>query len=131
MTAPSIKTPRCIGVAADHGSYALKEQMPGMLRDAGYTVVGFGGGQPTADDAYAHFVVHMARAVVRGEIDRGVAICGSAVGACIVANKVPSVRACLIHDTHKRQGTSDKGFSLSDVRSVANEVRWLCDGVRK
>ena len=105
MTAPSIKTPRCIGVAADHGSYALKEQMPGMLRDAGYTVVDFGDGQPTADDAYAHFVVHMARAVVRGEIDRGVAICGSAVGACIVANKVPGVRACLIHETFSaRQG---------------------------
>lgn len=113
MVAASEKAPRRIGVAADHGGHGLKEQMAGMLREAGYTVVDFGDGQPTADDDYPDFVVPMARAVVRGEIDRGVAICGSGVGACVVANKVPGVRACLIHDTFSaRQGVEDDDLNV-------------------
>lgn len=141
MAAASARAPRRIGVAADHGGYGLKEQMAGMLREAGYTVVDFGDSQPTADDDYPDVVVPMARAVVSGEIDRGVAMCGSGVGACVVAKKVPGVRACLIHETFSaRQGVEDDdlnviclgglvAFSLCDVRS-ANKVRWHCDGVR-
>ena len=52
----------------------------------------FGDGQPKPDDDYPDFVVPLARAVAHGEVDRGVAICGSGVGACIAANKVPPSR---------------------------------------
>lgn len=107
------KTPTRIGVAADHGGYDLKEQLARLLRDAGYDVIDFGDNTRTPDDDYPDFVVPLARAVVRREIDRGVAICGSGVGACVVANKVPGVRACLIHETFSaRQGVEDDDLNV-------------------
>jgi len=107
------KTPKLIGVAADHGGYELKEQLARMLRDAGYEVVDFGNGQPTPDDDYPDFVEPLARAVASGTVDRGVAVCGSGVGACVVANKVPGVRACLIHETFSaRQGVEDDDLNV-------------------
>jgi ribose 5-phosphate isomerase B len=58
-------------------------------------------------------VVPLARAVARGEVDRGVAVCGSGVGACIAANKVAGVRACLIHETFSaHQGVEDDNLNL-------------------
>ena len=88
------RTPKRIGVAADHGGFESKEYLAGMLREAGYEVADFGDSQPKPDDDYPDFVVPLARAVARGDVDRGVAICGRGVGACIAANKVPGVRAC-------------------------------------
>jgi ribose 5-phosphate isomerase B len=90
--------PTRIGVAADHGGFELKEYLAAMLRGAQYEVFDFGDGQPKPDDDYPDFVVPLARAVAFGEVHRGVAICGSGVGACIAANKVHGVRACLIHE---------------------------------
>jgi len=107
------KTPKRIGVAADHGGYDLKEHLGRRLREAGYDIIDFGDGQPTSDDDYPDFVVPLARAVARREVDRGVAICGSGVGACIVANKVPGVRACLIHETFSaHQGVEDDDLNV-------------------
>jgi ribose 5-phosphate isomerase B len=107
------RTPKRIGIAADHGGYDLKERVANMLREAGYEVIDFGDGQPTPDDDYPDFVVPLARAVARGEVDRGVAICGSGVGACVVANKVPGVRACLIHETFSaHQGVEDDDLNV-------------------
>jgi RpiB/LacA/LacB family sugar-phosphate isomerase len=83
------------------------------LREAHYEVVDYGDRQPTPDDDYPDFVVPLARAVARGEVDRGVAICGSGVGACIAANKVPGVRACLIHEGFSaRQGVEDDDMNV-------------------
>ena len=65
------------------------------------------------DDDYPDFVVPLARAVARGEVDRGVAICGSGVGACVAANKVWGVRACLIHETFSaHQGVEDDDMNV-------------------
>jgi ribose 5-phosphate isomerase B len=106
-------TPRRIGVAADHGGYDLKEHLARLLREAGYEVMDFGDGRPTPDDDYPDFVVPLARAVARGEVDRGVAICGSGVGASVVANKVAGVRACLIHETFSaHQGVEDDDLNM-------------------
>ena len=121
------KTPRRIGVAADHGGYELKEQLTRTLRDANYEVIDFGDGQPTPDDDYPDFVVPLARAVASGEVDRGVAICGSGVGACVVANKVPGVRACLIHETFSaRQGVEDDDLNVICLGGlvVSHAVAW-------
>jgi ribose 5-phosphate isomerase B len=64
-------------------------------------------------DDYPDFVVPMAQALVRGEIDRGLAICGSGVGACIAANKVPGVRAALITDVFSaHQGVEDDDMNV-------------------
>jgi ribose 5-phosphate isomerase B len=107
------RTPKCIGVAADHAGFELKEYLAGMLREADYKVVDFGDGQAKPDDDYPDFVVPLARAVARGEVDRGVAICGSGVGACIAANKVPGVRACLIHECFSaHQGVEDDDMNV-------------------
>ena len=107
------RTPKRIGLAADHGGFELKAQLVKTLRESNYEIIDFGDRRPKPDDDYPDFVVSLARAVARGEVDRGVAICGSGVGACIAANKVPGVRACLIHETFSaRQGVEDDDLNV-------------------
>jgi ribose 5-phosphate isomerase B len=107
------KIQKLIGVSADHGGYELKEYLVRTLREAGYEVIDFGDGQPKLDDDYPDFVVPLARAVARGEVYRGIAICGSGVGACVVANKVSGVRASLIHETFSaHQGVEDDDMNM-------------------
>ncbi len=102
-----------IGLAADHGGFDLKHHLAARLRDAGRPVIDFGDHRLQPDDDYPDFVVRLARAVARGEVNRGVAICGSGVGACIAANKVAGVRACLIHETFSaRQGVEDDDLNV-------------------
>jgi ribose 5-phosphate isomerase B len=107
------KTPKLIGIGADHGGYELKEYLVRMLRAAGHEVIDFGDGQPKLNDDYPDFVVPLACAVARGEVNRGIAICGSGVGACVVANKVAGVRASLIHETFSaHQGVEDDDMNM-------------------
>ena len=102
-----------IGIAADHGGYELKEHLLGKLREAGHEVSDFGDRRPKPEDDYPDFVVPLARAVASGEVDRGVGICGSGVGASICANKVAGVRACLIHENFSaHQGVEDDDLNL-------------------
>jgi ribose 5-phosphate isomerase B len=83
------------------------------LRDAGCEVTEFGNRQPKPDDDYPDFVIPLARAVAGGKVSRGIAICGSGVGACVVANKVAGVRACLIHETFSaHQGVEDDDMNI-------------------
>jgi ribose 5-phosphate isomerase B len=107
------KTVQRVGVAADHGGFELKEQLVGKLRASGHEVVEFGDRRLDPDDDYPDCVVPLARAVAGGEVDRGVAICGSGVGASVVANKVAGVRACLIHETFSaHQGVEDDDLNV-------------------
>jgi len=85
-----------IGVAADHGGFELMQYLAGKLRESGCDVIEFGDRQADQNDDYPDFVIPLARAVGAGELERGVAICGSGVGASVAANKVRNVRACLI-----------------------------------
>jgi len=102
-----------IGIASDHGGYELKEYLAGKLREAGHEVIEFGDRQSKPDDDYPDFVVPLARAVARGDLQRGVAICGSGVGASVAANKVAGVRACLIHETFSaHQGVEDDDLNV-------------------
>lgn len=102
-----------LGIAADHGGFALKEHLLGMLRSAGCPVKDFGDSAPRPDDDYPDYAVPMARALARGEIDRGIAICGSGVGVCVACNKVPGVRACLINDMFSaHQGVEDDHLNV-------------------
>lgn len=107
------KPTKIVGIAADHAGHELKEYLSMMLREAGAEVVDFGDLQPVPGDDYPDFVVPLARAVAAGQVERGVAICGSGVGACIVANKVSGVRACLIHDSFSaHQGVEDDDLNM-------------------
>src|SRR5437870_10904107 len=86
-----------VGIATDHGGFALKQEFVTHLRAAGHEVVDFGAHSLNPDDDYPDFVIPLAHAVAAGKIERGVAICGSGVGASVCANKVLGVRAGLIH----------------------------------
>jgi ribose 5-phosphate isomerase B len=87
-----------VGIATDHGGFVLKQDLAGRLRAAGHDVVDFGADTLTPDDDYPDFVIPLARAVATGTVERGVAVCGSGVGASVCANKMPGVRAALIPD---------------------------------
>ena len=102
-----------IGIAADHGGFELKVRLIGSLKAAGYEVVDFGAYELVEKDDYPDFVVPMAIAVAKGEVTRGIAICGSGVGACIAANKVHGVRAGLIADSFSaQQGVEDDDMNI-------------------
>ncbi len=116
-----------VGIAADHGGFGLKEEMVARLRRAGHEIVDFGAKGLVTDDDYPDFVVPLARAVVAGTVERGVAICGSGVGAAVCANKVPGARACMIEDHFSaRQGVEDDHMNVLCLggRVVGPEVAW-------
>ena len=81
-----------IGIATDHGGFELKEKLAVQLRDAGHEVVDFGARKLVPDDDYPDFVIPLGQAVASGKVDRGVAVCGSGVGASVCLNKVKGVR---------------------------------------
>jgi ribose 5-phosphate isomerase B len=102
-----------VGIASDHGGFALKEQISKSLRGSGRDVVDFGAHQLNPGDDYPDFIIPLARALAAREVDRGVALCGSGVGASIAANKVPGVRAALIHDIFSaHQGVEDDDMNV-------------------
>jgi ribose 5-phosphate isomerase B len=102
-----------MGIAADHGGFLLKEQLTELMSSAGYDVADFGAFELNPADDYPDFIIPLAHAVASGEIDRGVALCGSGVGASVAANKVPGVRAGLIHDVFSaRQGVEDDDINV-------------------
>ena len=102
-----------IGFATDHGGYVLKEPILKALQDAGHAVTDFGAYSLNPADDYPDFVIPLARAVAQGEVQRGIAICGSGVGASFAANKVPGVRSALIHESFSaHQGVEDDDMNL-------------------
>ena len=102
-----------VGIASDHGGFALKEQIAKLLRGAGHEVVDFGAFQLSPGDDYPDYVIPLANAVAAGKVERGVALCGSGVGASIAANKVAGVRAGLIHDVFSaHQGVEDDDMNV-------------------
>ena len=102
-----------VGIAADHGGFALKEQVAKSLRGSGYEVVDFGAHELNPGDDYPDFIIPLAKAVAVGKVERGVALCGSGVGASIAANKIPGVRAGLIHDVFSaHQGVEDDDMNV-------------------
>ena len=116
-----------IGIATDHGGFSLKADMVAQLKAAGHEVVDFGAHKLDQADDYPDFVVPLARAVASGDVERGVAICGSGVGASVAANKIPGVRAALIHDHFSaRQGVEDDHMNILCMggRTVGPAVAW-------
>ena len=102
-----------IGICTDHGGYALKKIIHEFLIKMGYEVVDFGAFKQDDGDDYPDFVIPLARAIAAKDFDRGIAICGSGVGASIAANKVAGVRAALIQDHFSaHQGVEDDDMNL-------------------
>jgi ribose 5-phosphate isomerase B len=112
-TIDTSKAVRPVGIAADHGGFELKGILAERLREAGHEVVDFGAATLLPGDDFPDFVIPLARAVAGGGVARGIAICGSGVGATIAANKVAGVRACLIHETFSaHQGVEDDDMNI-------------------
>jgi ribose 5-phosphate isomerase B len=102
-----------VGLATDHGGFELKEELVAQLKAAGHEV--------------ADYVTPLAKAVVAGDVERGIAICGSGVGASVCANKTEGVRACLIHDHFSaKQGVEDDHMNILCMggRTVGACVAW-------
>ena len=83
------------------------------LQEASYEIIDFGANTLQPEDDYPDYIIPLATAISNETIHRGIAICGSGVGACIVANKVAGVRACLIHEKFSaRQGVEDDDMNV-------------------
>jgi len=89
-----------VAIGADHGGFPLKAELTPWLRENGYEVLDLGAETLIPTDDYPDYALAVAEAVASEKIPRGIIICGSGIGACIVANKVPGVRAGLCHDTY-------------------------------
>lgn len=102
-----------IGMAADHGGFELKMRLAEELLGSGHIITDFGADSFEAGDDYPDFVIPLAKAVASGKIERGIAVCGSGVGAAIAANKTANVRAALIVDCFSaRQGVEDDDMNI-------------------
>jgi ribose 5-phosphate isomerase B len=102
-----------VGIATDHGGFELKEALAAYLRQAGHEVVDMGAHQLTPGDDYPDFVIPLAHAVASGEVDRGIAVCGSGVGASVCANKIPGIRAGLVQDHYSaHQGVEHDDMNI-------------------
>ena len=103
-----------IGIAADHGAFELKETLTAQLKEAGHDVTDFGAYSYDKDDDFPDFVIPLARAVSEKKVERGIAVCGSGVGACVAANKIPGVRAALITETY----SAHQGVEHDDMNVI-------------
>lgn len=102
-----------IGICADHGGFELKERMKSFLVENHFQPVDFGAKSLDETDDYPDYVIPLAKAVAAGEVFRGIAICGSGVGASIAASKVSGVRAALIQDYFSaHQGVEDDDMNV-------------------
>ena len=101
-----------VAVGADHGGFTLKNDLCTRLCEV-YEIRDLGAHTLDPTDDYPDFARTVAQVVASGQADRGILICGSGVGACIVANKIPGVRACLCHDTYSaHQGVEHDDMNI-------------------
>ena len=102
-----------IGLAADHAGFDLKQNLAEHLAKADHQVVDLGAHEYQEDDDYPDFAKLIGNAIRSNDIDRGILICGSGVGASISANKLAGVRAGLCHDTYSaRQGVEHDDMNV-------------------
>jgi len=102
-----------VGIATDHGGFDLKNELADYLRHAGHEVVDFVASTLDPGDDYPDFVIPLAQAVAAGKVERGLAVCGSGVGASVCANKIVGVRAALIEDHYSaHQGVEHDDMNI-------------------
>lgn len=88
-----------IAIAADHAGFPLKEEVRDFVRKLGHEVHDLGAFNTEPSD-YPDFAVLVGKELMAGKAERGILVCGSGVGVCIAANKMPGVRASMCHDTY-------------------------------
>jgi ribose 5-phosphate isomerase B len=118
-----------VGVGADHGGFEMKEQLAKLLTSQGHEVIDFGNKVLDGNDDYPDFAIPLARAVANGDVERGILVCGSGVGASVAANKIGGARAALCHDHFSaRQGVEDDNLNILCFggRTTGIAVAWDC-----
>jgi ribose 5-phosphate isomerase B len=113
-----------VAVAADHGGFSLKKPVVEMLRSEGHDVLDLGAYNDERSD-YPDFARYVGEALQQGRVERGIVMCGSGVGACVAANKMRGIRACVTHDTYSaHQGVEhdDMNVLVLGARVVGVEL---------
>ncbi len=106
-------------IGSDHGGFPLKQLIIDYLTNHGHTVTDFGAYSLDPGDDYPDFVIPACQAIQRGEADRAIVLCGSAVGACVAANKLTGIRAGICHDTY----SAHQGVEHDDMNVLALGAR--------
>ncbi len=117
-------TAMTIAIGADHGGFDLKEFLVPWIKKQ-FNVIDMGAASYNAADDYPDFAIAVARAISEQKAQRGIIICGSGVGACVAANKIPGVRAAICHDTYSaHQGVEhdDMNVLCLGARVIGVEV---------
>ena len=107
-----------LAIAADHAGFALKEEVRAYLDRLGHDVVDLGAYNAEPSD-YPDFAEAVGRALMAGRAERGLLICGSGVGVCVAANKMPGIRACMCHDTY----SAHQGVEHDDMNVLVMGAR--------
>ena len=113
-----------LAIAADHAGYSLKEEVRGYLERLGHEVIDLGAFNTEPSD-YPDFAEAVARALQAGRAERGILICGSGVGVCVAANKMPGIRACMCHDhysAHQGVEHDDMNVLVLGARIIGQEL---------
>jgi ribose 5-phosphate isomerase B len=101
-----------IALGADHGGFPLKESIIAAIQSCGNNVLDLGTFDETPVD-YPDYAKSIAAALVNGQAQRGILLCGSGVGACVAANKISGIRACVCHDTYSaHQGVEHDDMNI-------------------
>jgi len=106
-----------IALGSDHAGYEAKDAMAKLLREAGHVVLDCGGSAEPVD--YPEPAAAVARAVADGGCERGIVLCGTGIGVTMAANKIPGVRAALVHDRFTARMSREH-----------NDANVLCMGAR-
>ncbi len=113
-------------IGSDHAGFAMKEEVRTYLGAAGHEVIDLGAFNADPSD-YPDFAVLVGEAIRRGDAPRGILICGSGVGVCVAANKIPGIRAGMCHDTYSaHQGVEhdDMNVLVLGARIIGFELAY-------
>ena len=114
-----------IAIASDHAGFALKQQMREFVAKLGHDFLDLGAHNEDPSDDYPDFAAAVGEALMASKADRGILICGSGVGVCVTANKMPGIRAAICHDTYSaHQGVEhdDMNVLVMGSRIVGYEL---------
>ncbi len=106
-------------ISADHAGFPLKEDVRAYLAKKGYEVEDLGAYSGDLPDDYPDFAEKVGEAIKKGVAPRGILICGSGVGVCVAANKIPGIRAGMCHDTY----SAHQGVEHDDMNVIVLGAR--------
>ena len=114
-----------IAIGGDHWGYHLKGPLVKFIEDLGHEAIDVGAHHHDPSDDYPDFAIKVADLVAKGEVERGIVVCGSGVGACVAANKVRGVRASVCHDgysAHQGVEHDDMNVLCLGARIIGGEI---------